>query len=163
MIGQTFKYMRNKIFLELIQNENIIKALVVEDGNFLDTVLNEKQQSYIDNPLLLIREYIYPYKKIFDTAVEKKTIISSTLTDFNKQGKNYRNGILTFYILTPVELENTSYGIRYDYIADEIEEVFANTTIGEFNFHSRGDIDIGDRYIGHYISFQITEFHIVQG
>lgn len=163
MIGQTFKYMRNKIFSELIQNENIIKALVVEDGNFLDTVLNEKQQSYIDNPLLLIREYIYPYKKIFDTAVEKKTIISSTLTDFNKQGKNYRNGILTFYILTPVELENTSYGIRYDYIADEIEEVFANTTIGEFNFHSRGDIDIGDRYIGHYISFQITEFHIVQG
>lgn len=163
MIGQTFKYMRNKIFLELIQNENIIKALVVEDSNFLDTVLNEKQQSYIDNPLLLIREYIYPYKKIFDTAVEKKTIISSTLTDFNKQGKNYRNGILTFYILTPVELENTSYGIRYDYIADEIEEVFANTTIGEFNFHSRGDIDIGDRYIGHYISFQITEFHIVQG
>ena len=107
--------------------------------------------------------FILTYKKIFDTAVEKKTIISSTLTDFNKQGKNYRNGILTFYILTPVELENTSYGIRYDYIADEIEEVFANTTIGEFNFHSRGDIDIGDRYIGHYISFQITEFHIVQG
>lgn len=161
MIGQTFKYMRNKIFTELLQNENIIKALVVEDSDFLNIDLNEKQQSYIDNPLLLIREYIYPYKKIFDTTVEKKTIISTQLSHFKKQGKNYRSGTVTFYILTPIEFENTSCGVRYDYIGDEIEEIFSKTTIGEFNFDSRGDIDVGDRYIGHYITFQITEFHIV--
>ena len=161
MVGQTFKHMRNKIFTELLQNQNVIKALVVEDKDFLNIELNEEQQSYIDNPFLLIRKYIYPYKKIFDTAVEKRTIISTQLSNFRKQGKNYRNGTLTFYILTPVDLENTSYGIRYDYICDEIEEIFDNTTIGEFNFDTRGDIEVGDRYIGHYISFKITEFHIV--
>jgi hypothetical protein len=161
MTGQTFSTMRNKVFAELLTNENIIKALVVEDENFLNTTLNATQQSHIDDPRLLIRKYVYPYKKIFDTAVEKKTIISTYFSNFKKQGKNYRNGLVTFYILTPIEFEKTAYGLRYDYIGDEIETVFTNTTIGEFNFDSRGDIDVGDRYIGHYVTFRITEFHIV--
>lgn len=160
MIGQTFGFMRNKVFSELLQNTNIIKALVIEDESFLDVIPTAEQQEYIDDPIKLIRNYVYPYKKIFDTAVEHKTIISTEFSNFNKMGRNYRNGIVTFYILTPVILENTSYGIRYDYIGDEIEEVFNNTNIGEFSFDSRGDIDVGDRYIGHYVSFRITEFHI---
>ena len=161
MIGQTFKDMRNKVCLELLQNQNIIKALIVEEEDFLDTPLNEEQQTYIDNPSRLIRNYVYPYKKIFDTAVEHKTIISTQFSNFRKQGKNYRNGLVTFYVLCPLETESTSYGIRYDYIGDEIETIFTNTTIGEFSFDSRGDIDIGDRFIGHYITFRVTEFHIV--
>ena len=161
MVGYSFGYMRNKLFAELLQNENIIKSLVIDDKNFLDVELNDTQQSYIDNPRLLIRNYIYPYKKIFDTTIEKKTIISTQFSEFRKQGKNYRNGTVTFYILVPVDLEDTAYGVRYDYIGDEIENIFANTTIGEFNFDDRGDIDVGDRYIGHYVTFKITEFHIV--
>lgn len=161
MIGQTFGEMRNKVCLELLQNQNIIKALIVEKKDFLNTTLNEQQQKYITNPSLLMRNYVYPYKKIFDTAMEHKVIISTELSNFNKQGKNYRNGLLTFYILCPINAESTVYGVRYDYIADEIENIFTNTTIGEFNFDSRGDIDIGDRYIGHYVTFRITEFHIV--
>lgn len=161
MIGQTFGNMRNKVCLELLQNQNIVKALVVEDENFLDTVLNEQQQEYIDDPSLLMRKYVYPYKKTFDTAMEHKTIISIAFSNFNKQGKNYRNGLVTFYVLCPVNIEKTAYGVRYDYIADEIENVFTKTTIGEFNFHNRGDIEVGDRYIGHYVTLKITEFHIV--
>lgn len=160
MIGQTFGFMRNKVFSELLQNTNIIKALVIEDESFLDVIPTAEQQEYIDDPIKLIRNYVYPYKRIFDTAVEHRTIISTEFSNFNKMGRNYRNGIVTFYILTPVILENTSYGVRYDYIGDEIEEVFNNTNIGEFSFDSRGDIDVGDRYIGHYVSFRITEFHI---
>lgn len=161
MIGQTFGYMRNKVCGELLKNEDIIKALVVEDKNFLNTTLNDEQQQYIDEPLSLIRNYIYPYKKIFDTATTHKTIISMELTNFKKQGKNYRNGLVTFYILVPIDLEKTTYGIRYDYIGDELETIFTNTTIGEFHYYDRGDIDIGDRYIGHYVSFEVAEFHIV--
>ena len=161
MIGQTFGDMRNKVCFELLQNQNIIKALIVEDKDFLDTVLNEEQQKYMDNPSLLMRNYVYPYKKIFDTTVEHKTIISTEFSNFNKQGKSYRNGLVTFYILCPIAIESTAYGVRYDYIADEIETIFTKTTIGEFNFHNRGDIEVGDRYIGHYITLRITEFHIV--
>lgn len=160
MVGYSFGYMRNKVFTELLQNENIIKSLVIEDKDFLDVELNKKQQSYIDNPRLLIRNYIYPYKKIFDTATEKKTLISTQFSNFSKQGKNYRNGKVTFYILVPTDLEDTTYGVRYDFIGDELEKIFTNTTIGEFNFDDRGDIDVGDRYIGHYVTFKITEFHI---
>ena len=161
MIGQTFGNMRNKICLELLQNQNIIKALVVEDKDFLDATLDDEQQKYLDNPSLLIRKYVYPYKKMFDTTTEHKTIISTRFSDFNKHGKNYRNGLVTFYILCPISLEDTIYGVRYDYIGDEIENIFTNTTIGEFNFDSRGDVDVGDRFIGHYVTFRITDFHIV--
>ena len=161
MIGQTFSYIRNKIFTELLKNENIIKALIVEKENFLDAPLNAEQEQYINQPTSLIRKYIYPYKKFFDTVTEKKTIISTELKNFRKQGKNYRSGRLTFYILVPVDFEKTTHGVRYDYIADEMEAIFEKTTIGEFSFEDRGDIDVGDRYIGHYITFTITEFHIV--
>ena len=161
MTGQTFTYMRNKIFAELLQNEKIIKALVIEDKDFLNISPNKQQQQYLDDPLLLVRNYIYPYKKMFDTATEHKTIISAELSEFGKVGKNYRNGFVTFYVLTPIELENTMYGIRYDFVCDEIETIFNNTTIGEFNYDTRGDIDVGDRYIGHYVRFRITDFHIV--
>jgi hypothetical protein len=153
--------MRNKVCAELLNNENIIKALVVEDKNFLDTTLNDEQQNFVDNPLLLMRNYIYPYKKIFDTATEHKPIISMELSNFKKQSKNYRNGLVTFYILVPIDLEKTTHGVRYDYIGDELETIFTNTTIGEFNFESRGDIDVGDRYIGHYITFRMVDFYIV--
>ena len=50
MIGQTFGNMRNKICLELLQNQNIIKALIVDDKDFLDTTLDDEQQKYLDNP-----------------------------------------------------------------------------------------------------------------
>ena len=161
MIGQTFGDMRNKVCLELLQNQDIIKALIVEDEDFLNVTLDNEQQKYIDKPSSLMRNYVYPYKKIFDTAMEHKTIISTEFSNFYKQGKNYRNGVVTFYILCPIEIENTAYGVRYDYIGDEIEKVFTKTTIGEFSFHNRGDIEVGDRYIGHYVALKVTEFHIV--
>ena len=94
MIGQTFGNMRNKICLELLQNQNIIKALIVDDKDFLDTTLDDEQQKYLDNPSLLIRKYVYPYKKMFDTTIEHRTIISTRFSDFNKHGKNYRNGLV---------------------------------------------------------------------
>lgn len=161
MTGQTFTYMRNKIFAELLQNEKIIKALVVEDKDFLNVSIKKEEQKYLDNPLLLVRNYIYPYKKIFDTATEHKTIISTEFSEFYKVGKNYRNGYVTFYVLVPTILEDTMCGIRYDFICDEIENIFNNTTIGEFHYDTRGDIEVGDKYIGHYVRFKITEFHIV--
>lgn len=160
--GQNFNELRNKIFAELLQNKDLIKAIVIDGEDFLNVSPTPSQQDLIDNPKKLIRSHIYPYKKMFDTVTEKKVMITTELTGFKKQGHNYRNGILTFYILVPVDLENTNYGIRYDFIGDTIETIFANTTIGELNFLNRGDIDIGNGYIGHYVSFQIVEFHIVK-
>ena len=46
MTGQTFTYMRNKIFAELLQNEKIVKALVVEDKDFLNVSIKEEEQKY---------------------------------------------------------------------------------------------------------------------
>lgn len=159
--GQKFSDIRNKTFAELLQNEELIKALVVDKENFLDISPTAEQQDLIDNPKKLIRNYIYPYKKTFDTTVEKKTMISSSFTGFTKQGRNYRNGKVTFYVLTPTPLEKTNYGMRHDYICDIMEEIYTKTTIGEFSFESRGDFELDSQYIGHYITFKLIEFHIV--
>jgi hypothetical protein len=162
VIGQKFSEMRNKVFAELLQNKELLKAIVVESEDYLNESPTQEQLELLKNPSKLIRNYIYPYKKMFDTVTEKKVIISSELTGFKKQGRNYRDGFVTFYILSPTQLEKTKYGLRNDCIGDLIEEIFTNTTIGELHFADRGDIDIGDNYIGHYITFKVTEFHIVR-
>jgi hypothetical protein len=162
IIGQKFREIRNRTFAELLQNIDLLKAVVIESEDFLNESPTEQQLKLLNNPNKLIRNYIYPYKKMFDTVTEKKVIISSEFTGFKKQGRNYRGGMVTFYILSPTQLEKTKYGLRNDYIGDLIEEIFTNTTIGELNFLDRGDIDIGDNYIGHYITFQVVEFHIVK-
>ena len=159
--GQKFSDLRNRTFAELLQNKNLVKAIVVDNKDFLNATPTAEQQDLIDNPKKLIRNQIYPYKKTFDTTVEKKVIITSEFTDFKKQGKNYRDGEVTFYILTPIPLEQTDYGIRFDYIGDLMEEIFSKTTIGEFNFSDRGDITLDSQYLGQYVSFRIVEFHIV--
>lgn len=162
IIGQKFREIRNKIFAELLQNKDLIRAIVVDSKDFINATPIDIQQELINNPKKLIRNYIYPYKKMFDTVTDKKVIITTELTGFKKANNSYRNGMVTFYILTPTALEDTNYGVRHDYIGDIMETIFANTTIGEFNFIDRGDIDIGNGYIGHYVSFQIVEFHIVR-
>lgn len=63
-------------------------------------------------------------------------------------------------IFIPTEQEKTNEGIRYDFIADRLEEIFNKTGIGEFEFGGRSDIDINkDKYLCHRVTFHIIDFH----
>ena len=110
----------------------------------------------------LIRKQIFPYKNVSDTILKENTFITTMFANFTKsKDKNFISGTVNFYIITSTTLEKTDYGSRYDFIGDELEEVFNNTGIGVFEFKGRGDIDFPkDDFQCHMIRFDITDFHI---
>ena len=58
----------------------------------------------------------------------------------------------------PVDWIRADFGNRVDFIIDEIEELFKGHNIGDFQITGRGDLPVDDKFIGGYISFNITDF-----
>ena len=159
-MGQTLTELKNKIMLKIISDQELVKAVVVKTEDFLDTITTNEQNQLIQSPIELLRTQIFPYRSI-DLPVEaEKTYITCAFVNFRKVSNVYKNGIVYFYIILPRNIEKTSYGIRYDFIADKLEELFEDGNIGAFELDERGDIDIGDlKYLGHYVRFKIKDFY----
>lgn len=160
MIKQTFTQFRNAILNEIISHKGIVRALVIHSKDFLNATPDNKQKVFIDHPSKLIRQQVFPYKGVSMTALEQKPYITMELNNFKKRDKNYIRGIVRLYIICPDGLEQTDEGSRYDYIVEQLEEVFSETGIGRFEFETRGDIDIKEGFLGHCIILNITDFHI---
>lgn len=160
MVGQSFTELKNKTLSEITNNTDIIKSLVIHSEDFLDATPNEEEQYKIDNAQKLIRKQIFPYKNIPLVNAEAEVYITSGFYNFEKMDRNYINGMVKFFIIVPVSLEKTSYGSRYDVIADMIEELFYNTGIGVFEYRGRSDVDLPTTdFQCHSIWFNITDFH----
>jgi hypothetical protein len=154
----------NDAFSKIISDEQLIKALVIYDMNFLNVTPTSQQKAILDNPAILIRQQIFPYKKVTLATDNAKPYITSAWVNFKKQGMTYKSGIVYFYIICPVAYERTYMGIRYQFIADRLESIFSegnNSNIGKFMFYDRGDFDVlVDGYLGHYIAFSVQDFDI---
>lgn len=162
--GHTITELQNQVFSKIINNSDIVKALIVDNANFINVTPTSQQQELLNNPQLLIRQQIFPYRKVTLAAENAKSYITSAWIDFKKSGGSLSSGIVYFYIIVPLSLEKTVYGIRYNYIADKLDDMFTEkNNIGEFEFNSRGDIDVPDGYIGHHISFRIVDFKMNVG
>ncbi len=164
MIGSTINDLQNEAFSQILSNENIIRALIIYDEDFINATPTSEQADIIDNPSVLIRQQIFPYKKVKLVPENAKPYITSAWENFRKVGTTYHSGIVTFFIIIPVDFEKTIMGVRYNYIADQLDLLFSNTNIGNFEFYDRGDLDgLAEEYIGHYITFKIVDFHINEG
>jgi hypothetical protein len=160
MVGQTFTELKNKILSNIYNDSNIIKSLVMHGENFLTDIPDTEQQYYLDNPEKLLRKQIFPYKSISLNSVDKIPYITSAFYNFKKVKSKFIFGTVTFFIIIPVALDKTSEGQRYDVIGDMLENLFSDSGIGEFEFKSRGDVELGTtEFQGHSVSFDITDFH----
>lgn len=160
MKGSTITDLQNEAFSQILSNTNIVKALIINDENFINITPTTEQNDIINNPSTLLRQQIFPYKKVTLTPENAKSYITSAWTNFRKVGSVYHSGRVYFYILIPLDLEKSTMGIRYNYIADQLDEMFCNSSIGDFEFYDRGDLEVTEGYIGHYIAFNIIDFHI---
>lgn len=156
--GQSLTEIKTQISTKIINNNELIKALVVPDEDFLNAIPSPEQNSILNDPSVLIRQQIMLTKNI--TARTNKDIpyITSAFTNFKKESHNYQSGKVWFYIIVPNSLEKTNYGIRYDFIGDKLDDIFSNIGIGRFEFAERGDLLIDENFLGHYISFEIYDF-----
>ena len=158
-IGYFRSELKNQIMLRIINNVNIVKALVVDKEDFLNETPTAEQLAIINNPELLIRTQLFPHKKVTVKMNRDKTFLTMSFRDFEKKGVQYQHGMIYFHILVPNEYESTNEGSRYDYIMEKLEEIFGDRGIGKFEFFSSSDIDIDDNYMGAFVAFEILDFY----
>lgn len=158
--GQSLTELKNKVIRKITDDEEIIRALVIDSEDFLTATPTDEQFDLIQNPEKLIRKQIMPYMRITIATNEAKPYITTSWMGFRKIGKLLKNGTVYFYIIHPITLEKTDYGIRYDFIADKLDSILGNVNgIGEFEFNERSDIPVDSKHLGHCISFRIIDFY----
>jgi len=156
--GQSLTEIKNQIVRKIINNVGIVKALIIPDKDFLDVIPTLEQNIILNNPDVLIRQQIMLTNNITAKTNKDLPYITSMYVDFKKTSLTYQSGLVYFYIIIPNSLEISDYGIRYDYIGDELDKIFSDRGIGKFEFVKRSDMPIDENFIGHYIVFKILDF-----
>lgn len=148
---------KNNIAGKLIQNENIVKALVNNDQNFINQSLPSDF-----HPVSLLYSQIFPYMHVPGTNVDATTFITMSFVNFNYTNNEFRSGMVWFYIFTHFSLMKTNYGQRTDYILNEVDLLFNKKYgIGEFNLtlsNGGGDIHINEDYYGISMPYKFLSF-----
>lgn len=159
MKGQSLREYKKLIVDRLLSDDDLLQAIVNTDIDFLAT----DKRVTIDNKNALVYDYIFPYKKISTSNTEAKTFVVMSFTNIKKKSNAYKSGHITFFIVCTESMLKTKQGLRYDYIADKIDDLFLETGsgIGSLEFLDRGDIEILSGYYVHYIRFEITDFYEV--
>lgn len=157
--GFSITELQNSVIGKIIDSEAIVRALVIKSENFLEATPTEEQLQILQSPDLLIRKQIMPFRNVTSLTPEAMPYITSAWVNFKKISNNYKNGRVVFYIIVPNSLEKTDYGIRYNFIADKLDELLSSSGIGKFEFDERSDYPIDSSNLGHYISFNILDFY----
>ncbi len=145
---------KNNIAMNLLTNEKIIKAIVSNDSNFLDNPLP-------DNIVALLYNNIFPYKHTFDMIDEVKTFITMDFGEYKYVNNKFQSGLVTFYTFSHKSIIRTDYGLRYDFILNEINNLFNKEYgIGAFNLTlvTGGDFQVNHDYFGSSAKYKFTDF-----
>lgn len=153
---------KNNIMLKLTTDTNLIKALVINDEDFL-----RKELPSEFNPSSLIYNQIFPYQHMIENdAEELKTYICVSFGDYRYINNVFKSGKLTFFIFTYKTLMQTDIGSRTDYILDQIDSMFnnkENSDIGSFTLelNNGGDFNANKNYLGSMVSYKFIDFQNV--
>ena len=120
----------NEILDKIISNQNICKLLYY---NFEDAL----SRSDIEDTSILLNEeskYIYTDFYIPTTETLPKSYLISYLDNFRLDRSNieFKEGILTFIVLTHTSLHQVDDGKRLYELLNEIDEIFNETRIKGF-------------------------------
>jgi hypothetical protein len=136
---------KTTIMQRLISNENIVKALVNTNADFINTPLPSDFDASS-----LIRTQIYPRRFIPETTTEQKTFITMKFSGFRMVNASIKTGRIIFYVFTHSNLLPTDYGDRVDYIIGEIDTMFND---------ERG-VGLGKMYLSNMEEFEINSFFL---
>lgn len=142
-------------FLSMITgNEDIMRALVYNERNFLEKEPVANSEDYI-------YEQVMPYRFIPETLGEKKTFITMTFDNFKPVNNVFKTGMVIFEVFTHQELFRTDHGVlRVDYIINKIDELFNDVRvagIGKLEYAKMGNLAVNEKYHGSYIAYKMYE------
>lgn len=134
----------------LLKSDNIVKAIVNPEENFLDIPINIK-------PTSLVYKNIFPYAKIPSIEDDPKTYITIKVGGFRLYNGTYKIGYIEFYVFTHYSLMKTDEGTRTDFIISEIDEIFNNKKnifANSLAFAGMDEITISRDYYGSTIKYK---------
>ena len=146
---------KNEIMTRLASDENIAKALIYNESDFL----NQPTPSDITT---LLYTQIFPYQKVPKTQDEPKTFISMKF-GYKPNGAFFKVSAIYFYVITHISLIRTDHDVlRYDYLINHIDMLFNSQRgvgIGKLPFHAMDDFQVNENWLGAYIGYKSTEFN----
>lgn len=148
---------QNKLLIltKLIENEDIVKCLINNNQDFLDTSIPSDF-----NYTSLIYNSIFPYRFIPSIQTDPKTFITLKF-GYKPDGKTFKNGSIYFYVIAHNSLLRTDYGmLRYDFLINKIDELMNSSRgigLGKLPFHDMDDFIVNENYSGAYIAYKSTE------
>lgn len=147
---------KNNIMMNIISSTNLIKAIYNTDDDFI----NQSFPIGFDATNLVYTQ-LFPYQYIIGVATEAKTFVTMRFGDFKYVNNVFKSGILTFYILAHHSLMSSDYGLRTDYILNQIDLIFnKHSDVGLFNLelYSGGDFIANENYYGMSVSYKFYDF-----
>ncbi|GAV11289.1 hypothetical protein [Paenibacillus sp. NAIST15-1] len=148
--------MKTEIMTRIISNKNLCKALYYNDPDFLDKI-------EINDPYSLLYDRVFPYRRVPEVEDEAKTFINLSLSRFRKIDNSFKDGLITIFVITHTDLVRTDYGIlRYDYIINEIDELFNQKRglgIGKLEFAGMDELYVNKKFIGISVSYKPVDFN----
>jgi len=156
VIRQVEKH-KNDILLKLMENENIARAVAIDEPDFQD------EKYSLPNPYDLLYTRLFPYKKVPGVLEEQKTFITLNVSNIRPVNRKFAVGTINFFVFTHVEgLMQTNYGItRTGFIAAEIHEDFNENPefgIGKLALDAFDDLEVNDHFFGIVLQYQNYEF-----
>lgn len=147
---------KNNIAMKIIENDNLLKALVNNNTDFL----NQSLPANFDCTSVLYTQ-VFPYKFIPDVVTDAKTYLTMSFGNYNYTNNEFKSGNVYFYIITHKSLIRTDYGLRYDYILNQLDLMFNKQYgVGAFNLElgNGGDLSVNENFFGATISYKFTDF-----
>lgn len=149
---------KNNIAMKILMNDNIIKALSNNNSDFLADPLPSPEDIF-----LLFYDNIFPYKHVPEINDDVSTFITMEFDRHRYINNSFKSGHVTFYVFTHKSIVRTDYGLRYDYLLNEINNLF-NKELGvagvfKLNLIGAGDFQANENYYGATVTYEFTDFH----
>ncbi len=152
--GTDFTSYKDVLLSKIVQCEDLVQAIANDKPDFLtDKIIIE--------PTSLIYTNIFPYRKSPKTIVEAQSLITMRFANFKPIGTEFKEGNIYFYIICHNSLLQTNYGLRYDFIFNELDQLFTQSReigIGKLELQVVEDLDINDNFTGSVCAFHVTDF-----
>lgn len=113
------------LLLDLLKNDNLVKALYFDSPDFLD-----KNISPDFDRASLLYDRVWPFRFIPDIQDERKSIVMTKWRFLPYKGDDfYKVVAVTFFVIVHFDLMRTDEGLRTDFIFYEIDKVRRNSSI----------------------------------
>lgn len=136
-------------------NERICSDQVIVD------LINDKTNSKIPDRSLLYKR-VFPYAYTPDAVKDTGAFVCHRVYVPDVMNKTFKNVTIVFYVFVHQHNIRTSNGLRYDLIAERIEELFNGTLdfgVRRMELREVNDISPSSTFHGVALEYSVTEFN----